>query len=154
MFQCSLIDKDRSGSGFSSWKTVPAVPVPLLVSGKTVLAVLVSSSRSVLGPPCSSELPYKVYCDHFESSVDGDEISSKTSPEASLQNLRSKVLVAFWEGSFLTDTDNTVCKLDLPGNLLMRSMTHLQDLKARFVANITTNTTSSRSATSIPGHIM
>ena len=34
MFQYSLTGKDGSGSGFGSWKTVPAVPVPLSVSGK------------------------------------------------------------------------------------------------------------------------
>ena len=35
VFQRSLAGKDGSGSGFGSWKTVPAVPVPLSVSGKT-----------------------------------------------------------------------------------------------------------------------
>ena len=35
MFQYSLTGKDGSGSGFGSWKTVPAVPVLLLVSGNT-----------------------------------------------------------------------------------------------------------------------
>ena len=45
MFQRSLTGEDGSGSG--SWKTVPAVPVPLSVSGKTVLTVPVSSSGSV-----------------------------------------------------------------------------------------------------------
>ena len=34
VFQHSLTGKDGSGSGFGSWKTVPAVPVPLSVSGK------------------------------------------------------------------------------------------------------------------------
>ena len=34
VFQYSLTGKDGSGSGFGSWKTVPAVPVPLSVSGK------------------------------------------------------------------------------------------------------------------------
>ena len=37
LFQYSLTGKD--GSGFGSWKTVPAVPVPLSVSGKTVPTV-------------------------------------------------------------------------------------------------------------------
>ena len=32
MFQYSLTGKEGSGSGFGSWKTVPAVPVPLSVS--------------------------------------------------------------------------------------------------------------------------
>ena len=36
LFQYSLTGKDGSGSGFGSWKTVPAVPVPLSVSGKTL----------------------------------------------------------------------------------------------------------------------
>ena len=36
--------KGRFGSGFGSWKTVPAVPVPLSVSGKTVPTVPVSGS--------------------------------------------------------------------------------------------------------------
>ena len=39
MFQYSLTGKDGSGSCFGSWKTVPAVPVPLSVSGKTVPTV-------------------------------------------------------------------------------------------------------------------
>ena len=53
VFQQSLTGKDGSGSGFGSWKTVPAVPVPLSVSGKTVLTVPVSGSCSVPEPPCS-----------------------------------------------------------------------------------------------------
>ena len=44
--------KGRFGSGFGSWKTVPAVPVPLSVSGKTVPTVPVSGSGSVPQPPC------------------------------------------------------------------------------------------------------
>ena len=43
--QYSLTGKDGSGSGFGSWKTVPAVPVPLSVSGKTVPTVPVPGSR-------------------------------------------------------------------------------------------------------------
>ena len=50
MFQYSLTGKDSSGSGFGSWKTVPAVPVPLSVSGKTVPTVPVSGSGSVPEP--------------------------------------------------------------------------------------------------------
>ena len=49
MFQYSLTGKN--GSGFGSWKTVPAVPVPLSVSGKTVPTVPVSGSGSVPEPP-------------------------------------------------------------------------------------------------------
>ena len=41
--------EDGSGSGFGSWKTVAAVPVPRSVPGKTVP---VSGSGSVPGPPC------------------------------------------------------------------------------------------------------
>ena len=52
MFQYSLTGKKGSGSGFGSWKTVPAVPVPLSVSGKTVPTVPVSGSGSVPEPPC------------------------------------------------------------------------------------------------------
>ena len=48
----SLTGKDGSGSGFGSWKTVPAVPVLLSVSGKTVPTVPVSGSSSVPEPPC------------------------------------------------------------------------------------------------------
>ena len=48
--QYSLTGKD--GSGFGSWKTVPAVPVPLSVPGKTVPTVPVSGSSSVPEPPC------------------------------------------------------------------------------------------------------
>ena len=50
VFQCSLTE-DGSGSGFGSWKTVPAVPVPRSVPGKTVPTVPVSGSGSVPGPP-------------------------------------------------------------------------------------------------------
>ena len=52
MFQYSLTGRDGSGSGFGSWKTVPAVPVPLSVSGKMVPMVPVSGSGSVPEPPC------------------------------------------------------------------------------------------------------
>ena len=45
VFQYSLTG--REGSGFGSWKTVPAVPVLLSVSGKTVPTVPVSGSGSV-----------------------------------------------------------------------------------------------------------
>ena len=51
VFRYSLARKDGSGSGFGSWKTVPAVPVPLSVSGKTVPTVPVSGSSSVPEPP-------------------------------------------------------------------------------------------------------
>ena len=44
--------EDGSGSGFGSWKTVPAVPVLRSVPGKTVSTVPVSGSGSVPGPPC------------------------------------------------------------------------------------------------------
>ena len=44
--------EDGSGSGFGSWKTVLAVPVPRSVPGKTVPTVPVSGSGSVPGPPC------------------------------------------------------------------------------------------------------
>ena len=44
--------EDGSGSGFGSWKTVPAVSVPRSVPAKTVPAVPVSGSGSVPGPPC------------------------------------------------------------------------------------------------------
>ena len=49
VFQYNLTGKDGSGSGFGSWKTVPAVP--LSVSGKTVPTVPVSGSGSVPEPP-------------------------------------------------------------------------------------------------------
>ena len=51
MFQYKLTGKDGSGSVFGSSKTVPAVPVPLSVSGKTVPTVLVSGSGPVPEPP-------------------------------------------------------------------------------------------------------
>ena len=35
VFQYTVTGKDGSCSGFGSWKTVPAVPVPLSVSGRT-----------------------------------------------------------------------------------------------------------------------
>ena len=46
VFQYSLTGKEGSGSGFSSWKMVPAVPVPRLVPGKTVPTAPVSGSGS------------------------------------------------------------------------------------------------------------
>ena len=46
VFQYNLTGKDGSGSGFGSWRTVPAVPVLLSVSGKTVPTVPVSGSGS------------------------------------------------------------------------------------------------------------
>ena len=52
MFQYSATGRDDSGSGFGSWKTVPAVPVPLSVSGRTVPTVPASGSGSVPEPPC------------------------------------------------------------------------------------------------------
>ena len=52
--------KDGSGSGFGSWKTVPAVPVLLSVPAKTVPTVLVSGSGSVHEPPCSKRTIFKL----------------------------------------------------------------------------------------------
>ena len=46
------IFKGKDGSGFGSWKAVPAVPVPLSFSGKTVPTVPVPGSGSVPEPPC------------------------------------------------------------------------------------------------------
>ena len=46
VFQYIFKGKDSSGSGFGSWKTVPAVPVPLSVLGKTVLTVLILTKNS------------------------------------------------------------------------------------------------------------
>ena len=48
VFQHSLTGKD--GSPFGSWKTVPAVPVPLSVSGKMVPTAAVSGSGSLPEP--------------------------------------------------------------------------------------------------------
>ena len=49
-FLCVSVQFHRdSGSGFGSWKTVPAVPVLRSVPAKTVPAV--SGSGSVPGPP-------------------------------------------------------------------------------------------------------
>ena len=50
MFQYNFTGEDGSGSGFGSWKTVPAVPVPRSVPAKTVPTVPVSGSGSVPGP--------------------------------------------------------------------------------------------------------
>ena len=48
---CVSVQFNREdGSGFGSWTTVPAVPVPRSVPGKTVPTVPVSGS--VPGPPC------------------------------------------------------------------------------------------------------
>ena len=53
---CASVQFSReAGSGFGSWKTVPtvpAVPVPRSVPGKTVPTVPVSGSGAVPGPPC------------------------------------------------------------------------------------------------------
>ena len=51
-FSCVSVQFNSSGSGFGSWKTVPAVPVPLSVSGKTVPTVPVPGSGSVPEPLC------------------------------------------------------------------------------------------------------
>ena len=58
VFQYSFTGRDGSGSGFGSWKTVPAVPVPLSVSGKTVPTVPVSGFGSVPEPPCLLPPPF------------------------------------------------------------------------------------------------
>ena len=49
-FLCVSVEFSRE-DGSSSWKTVPAVPVPRSVPGKTVPTVPVSGSGSVPGPP-------------------------------------------------------------------------------------------------------
>ena len=59
VFQYSLTGKH--GSGFGSWKTLPAVPVPLSFSGKTVPTVPVSGSGSVPEPPCQNLYSKKVF---------------------------------------------------------------------------------------------
>ena len=51
VFQYRLTGKDGSGSGFGSWKTVPAVPVPLSASGKNGSDGSGSGSGSVPEPP-------------------------------------------------------------------------------------------------------
>ena len=54
-----------SGSGFGSWKTVPAVPVPRSVPAKTVPTVPVAGSGSVPGPPCQNLHQNKLF--HLEA---------------------------------------------------------------------------------------
>ena len=50
-FLCVSVQFHREeGSGFGSWKTIPAVPVPRSVPAKTVPTVPVSGSGSVPGP--------------------------------------------------------------------------------------------------------
>ena len=49
----------EDGSGFGSWKTVPAVPVPRSVPAKTVLTVPVSGS--VPGPPRNKRGPTNLF---------------------------------------------------------------------------------------------
>ena len=52
MFQHSLAERTVPVPvSVNSWKTVPAVPVPRSVPGKTVPTVPVSGSGSVPGPP-------------------------------------------------------------------------------------------------------
>ena len=48
---CAVL-RGKHGSGFDSWQTVPAVPVPVSLPGKTVLTVPVSCLGSVPEPPC------------------------------------------------------------------------------------------------------
>ena len=48
VLQYSLTAKDGSGAGFGSWKAVPAVQVPLAVSGKTVPAAPVWVSEKMV----------------------------------------------------------------------------------------------------------
>ena len=48
-FFCVSVEFNRV---FGSWKMVPAVPVPLSVSGETVPTDPVSGSGSVPEPPC------------------------------------------------------------------------------------------------------
>ena len=57
LFQYTLTGKDGSGSGFGSWKTVPAVPVPLSVSGQTVPAVPVPVPVRFLSHPENCLVP-------------------------------------------------------------------------------------------------
>ena len=62
--------KDSSGSGFASWKTVPAVPVPLPVSGRTVPTVPVpgsGTSGSVPESPCND---LKIYSNYLADVLD------------------------------------------------------------------------------------
>ena len=49
---CVSVQCSREGRFRFRWKTVPAVPVPPSVSGKTVPTVPVSGSGSVPEPPC------------------------------------------------------------------------------------------------------
>ena len=54
-FLCASVQFSREdGSGFGSWRTVPAVLVPRSVPGKTVPTVPVSGSGSVPAPPCNT----------------------------------------------------------------------------------------------------
>ena len=55
-FQHSLRGWHSSGSGFSSWKTVPTVPVPTSVPGKTVPR---AGTNRVFGKPCFGPPPKK-----------------------------------------------------------------------------------------------
>ena len=64
-FLCVSVQFNREdGSGFGSWKTVLAVPVPRSVPAKTVPTVPVSGSGSVPGP------------NHQKSAGDGGNISA------------------------------------------------------------------------------
>ena len=68
VFLCVSVQFSREdGSGFGSWKTVPAVPVPRSVPGKTVPTVPVSGSGSVPGPPCFEKNQYN-HCNKIQSS--------------------------------------------------------------------------------------
>ena len=59
-FSCVSVPFNRKGRfqfRFRFLETVPAVPVPLSVSGKTVPTVPVSGSSSVPEPPCRKGSP-------------------------------------------------------------------------------------------------
>ena len=71
-FQHSLAGRDGSGFGFGSWKTVPAVPVPLSVSGKTVPTVPVSGSGLVPELPCDGK-SLSIAKNHLKSSQEFSE---------------------------------------------------------------------------------
>ena len=89
MFQYSLTRRNGSGSGFGSWKAVPAVPVPLAVSGKTVPTVPVSGSGSVPEPPWTITRLSRLFSRLFADSL-GDfvqDVFGISGPEGPQTNL-------------------------------------------------------------------
>ena len=89
-FSCVSVQfhrEDGSGSGFGSWKTVPAVPVPRSVPAKKVPTVPVSGSGSVPGPPCVWRAQETAENLRFSQNTE-DFAENRRKPQIGLRHLR------------------------------------------------------------------